>query len=396
MKDILKKNKKLVRLIVIIIVVMSAILFYLYYSHLKSNKLCGSDGELYYCESTEDVNCGAGNVAVRDGKGYNCISKDEYRHDFLGEEYDYACIQKFGKTSSDIDPNNYTGDGVQVNGNTIIISDYNLINKDLVKEEQQCLYNKISNEVSTMIGDMEKEIPNQFDIRSKVKIKAGNQGQSDTCVLWVITKALEISAQLKNLDYQFLLDFEKNINNTTYSQSGVADENGDIHFGLQYLVPGNKKNVWIQDFRTYYVNPEANITYYPKYSDSLLTNYEAYEKITDKKCVPNDGGMYCEPFFKDEYDTLNTYFIKQLIMNYGSAFIQTDPESKKFANGHMMIVIGWDDAKESWLVLNSWGDTWSDGELKSNGDGTTWIKYSNKDYVFWNDWYGNAIELISE
>ena len=64
-----------------------------------------------------------------------------------------------------------------------------------------------------------------------------------------------------------------------------------------------------------------------------------------------------------------------------------------------MIIIGWDDSKEAWLVLNSWGNTWSKDDYvpNSNGDGTTWIKYSNTDFVVGsaNDG-GNAIELMGE
>ena len=58
-------------------------------------------------------------------------------------------------------------------------------------------------------------------------------------------------------------------------------------------------------------------------------------------------------------------------------------------------IIGWDDSKEAWLVLNSWGNTWSgyDGFV-SNGDGTTWIKYSDTRFDLFS--VGYAIELVSE
>ena len=62
-----------------------------------------------------------------------------------------------------------------------------------------------------------------------------------------------------------------------------------------------------------------------------------------------------------------------------------------------MLVIGWDDSKESWLVLNSWGNTWSDNYVpNSNGDGTTWIKYSNKNFDVGITNFGAAVGLVSE
>ena len=39
--------------------------------------------------------------------------------------------------------------------------------------------------------------------------------------------------------------------------------------------------------------------------------------------------------------------------------------------GHAMVIIGYDDTKQSWLVLNSWGANWGN-------NGTIWLKYDTE------------------
>lgn len=46
-------------------------------------------------------------------------------------------------------------------------------------------------------------------------------------------------------------------------------------------------------------------------------------------------------------------------------------------NGHELIIIGYDDTKQSWLCLNSWGANWG-----SNGNGTVWIRYDNENIQY--------------
>lgn len=42
-----------------------------------------------------------------------------------------------------------------------------------------------------------------------------------------------------------------------------------------------------------------------------------------------------------------------------------------FLGGHAVLIIGWDDSKQAWLLKNSWGETGG-----PNGDGTFWMAYS--------------------
>lgn len=320
------------------------------------NSICGWDGDLYYCGSEEPITCDDGNYAVRDEDSYKCIGSDEYRHDVLGEEYDYPCIGKYEEEGT--------------SWSTVT---------SLTLEEKACLEPKIEAELKEILATKKKDIESKFDIRDKVKVTAGNQGRSNTCSIWATTKALEISAQLQGLDYQFLLDFEKKINSLDVNDSCDAASNFTF-CDTPSLIPGKKKFYELSDYSTY----------------KLSNLIDQYSKIL--------GRVYADRGWYDLYDEINNgheynrqltnLYVKDLVKKNGSVFITT---SQSIQPGHRMLVIGWDDSKESWLVLNSWGNTWSDNYVpNSNGDGTTWIKYSNKNFDVGITNFGAAVGLVSE
>lgn len=324
------------------------------------NSICGWDGELYYCGSEEPITCDDGNYAVRDDDSYKCIGSDEYRHDVLGEEYDYPCIGK------------YEEEGTPVDAVT-----------SLMLEEKACLEPKIEVALKEILDAKKQEgIETKFDIRDKVKVTAGNQGRSNTCSIWATTKALEISAQLQGLDYQFLVDFENKINSLDVNDSCDGDSNFTF-CDTPSLIPGKKKFYELSDYSTY----------------KLSNLIDKYSKILGRVYADRNGfNIYDDVNNAHEYNRqLTNLYIKELVKKNGSVFITT---SQSIQPGHRMLVIGWDDSKESWLVLNSWGNTWSwtkdDYMPKSNGDGTGWIKYSDQNYDVAVTNFGAAVGLVSE
>jgi len=334
--------------------------------------ICGSDGDLYYCGSEEPITCDGGNYAVRNDDGYKCIDSDKYRHDILGEEYDYTCIGKYEE--EDIHQNAVTS---------------------LMLDEKVCLEKKIEAAIEPF-ETKKQDIESKFDIRDKVKVIAGDQGSSDTCEIWSSTKALEISAQLKGLDYQFLIDFEKKINGLDANIDGIInEEDNTILLGSDHLIPGKKKYYYLsyesekgEDYETIAMQRSYGLTnLLDKYSKILSLVHADKSEYNIFDDIPN-----AEEY---EKELLNLY-TKELVKKYGSAFIKMRDDIQP---GHRMLIIGWDDSKESWLVLNSWGNTWARVKYfpDSNGDGTVWIKYTDENFLPGSaNTGGNAIELISE
>ena len=359
----------------IVLIAISGVSMYSYESKRHEqweNSICGWDGDLYYCGNEEPITCDDGNYAVRDDDSYKCIGSDEYRHDILGEEYDYTCIGKYEE--EDIHQNAVTS---------------------LMLDEKVCLEKKIEAAIEPF-ETKKQDIESKFDIRDKVKVIAGNQGSSDTCEIWSSTKALEISAQLKVLDYQFLIDFEKKINGLDANIDGIInEEDNTILLGSDHLIPGKKKYYYLsyesekgEDYETIAMQRSYGLTnLLDKYSKILSLVHADKSEYNIFDDIPN----------AEEYENdLLTLYTKELVQKYSSAFITMRDDIQP---GHRMLIIGWDDSKESWLVLNSWGNTWVQDEYvpNSNGDGTVWIKYSNENFLPGSaNTGGNAIELISE
>ena len=348
---------------VVIILVLAGLIIY---SQFNSTKLCGTDGDIYYCATNEEIECDDEDlIPVFDKKSYKCVSDDIFRHDYKHEEYDYICTEKY-------------------NAGTIEQ------NEGLIEAEKECLYNKITAEATTVINDIKKELPSTYDVRNKVTIKAGDQGNSNTCYLWSVTKALEISAQLKGIDYQFLLDYEKQINNVeTFNPLDGGTSDALCFDDECSSIPGKQKYINIVDLaQSFYNEDSQDNKYYPEFSTEFKKYYNAYLSLSNNHNLLNDSNFIVN---SDEYFNIMTKFI---IMKYGSSFILTTDDNK-YINpivGHQMTIIGWDDSKQAWLALNSWGNSWNKGGLNSNGDGTTWVKYSDKG---WSTGIG-TIELINK
>ena len=343
---------------------------------MKAKEICGDNGSLYYCDSEETISCGDGSLAFLDGKSYKCLSEDEYLMNIFGR-YDYPCIEKFNRYP------NYNSDYLKsfisdTKGtyNRIVISDENNvdINQDLLDQEKQCVPTKLDTLYSDMISSRNNDLPSKYDVRDKVKVTAGDQGKSDTCTQWSRIKALEISAQLKGINYQFLLNFESKINSLNVN----TNESLEASLKNRNLIPGNWKFIG-DDFDDY---DDSNITYLlvPEEIDNYLVEYRYF--------YPDDANKYYDKYFQDIEITRT----KHLVIDYGNAFIWSPKE--KF--NHQMVIIGWDDSKQSWLALNSWGNSWSGYNFKSNGDGTTWIKYNDEDWFLGSANAGYAIELMGE
>lgn len=358
-----------VTLIVLVVSGTASGIYGLYGKNLRAKEICGNNGNLYYCESEEPITCDDGNYAVIDDSSYKCVNSNVFRHDYRGEEYDYTCIGKYEDAADNVATS-------------------------LTLEEKACLEGKMETTFNELIKEKQKGMEPKYDIRNRVNVIAGDQGMSDTCELWSSTKALEISAQLKGLDYQFLIDFESKINGLDANIDGIVNEDDNtIILGSDHLIPGKK--------RYYAFNaPSLNEDYIniPTHSIKLTKLIDDYSNVIKRVNADKNEYNIFDGFDKYwVYDKeLESLYVKELVKKQGSAFIKTNYDIHP---GHSMIIIGWDDSKEAWLVLNSWGNTWSSDKYvpNSNGDGTTWIKYSDKNFVFGisNDG-GNAIELISE
>ena len=53
--------------------------------------------------------------------------------------------------------------------------------------------------------------------------------------------------------------------------------------------------------------------------------------------------------------------------------------------GHVVLLIGWDDDRQAWLVKNSWGEKWGE-------KGFGWIKYGSNNIGQFAAWIDAGID----
>lgn len=99
--------------------------------------------------------------------------------------------------------------------------------------------------------------------------------------------------------------------------------------------------------------------------DILGTGYYTVSMSDDdniKTSVYNDGPGY---FRFNVHTDFFTFW------NTASAGTVYTNATTSLEGGHAVLIIGWDDAKQAWLLKNSWGET-----AGPEGDGTFWMAYS--------------------
>jgi C1A family cysteine protease len=74
---------------------------------------------------------------------------------------------------------------------------------------------------------------------------------------------------------------------------------------------------------------------------------------------------------------VTTMNLDDCLMLYGGGIF--DEEIAKDGPYHMLLIVGWDDAKGAWLVKNSFGDEWGEG-------GFGWVKYGSNNIGKWSAW----------
>lgn len=186
---------------------------------------------------------------------------------------------------------------------------------------------------------MKNSLPSKFNMRDKIKITAENQGQKPFCSIYAYVKSLEITLNYQgNYDY----DFKKVYNYLKTAPNDLPDR---------------------EDFSM----------------NNMLKDLIGLENCTYK-----DWGFDLEDLTLIKNEIVNGRPMLIHINDKLSLKIGAEPSQSE--DGHQMVIIGYDDTKQSWLCLNSWGANWG-----KNGNGTIWIRYDNENIVYQ---YGIMLQAI--
>lgn len=203
-----------------------------------------------------------------------------------------------------------------------------------------------------------------------------NQGNLGSCTANAIGAAIQYNQIIKNKagDFTpsrlFIYYNERDLSGTVRYDSGAY-----IRTGIKTV---NQQGVCKEDIWPYVIKKFTSKPSQPAYKEALLHKSVKYQrldntKINDLKSCLADGLPFVFGF------TVYDYFASNEMAKTG--ILKMPKPNEKVLGGHAVMCVGYDDAKQMFLIRNSWGADWG---LK----GYYWMPYAyvtNKDLCddFW-------------
>lgn len=214
------------------------------------------------------------------------------------------------------------------------------------------------------------ELPNSVDLSADMP-PAGNQGRQNSCVAWSVGYAVKSYYEHKEEKTQYVVNDQKNIA-AVFSPSYIYN---------QIQLPGGGGSLFKDALDLLYDQGAA------KWSDFPYNEFNSSNQPS--QAVKNNAATYKI----DKWNWISPRGIENIRSNLNSgnpviigATVDHDFQQRGYwahqnnqdfiwtqkatfnGSGHAMTVVGYDDTKAAFKVLNSWGDDWGT-------EGYCWISY---------------------
>jgi C1A family cysteine protease len=194
--------------------------------------------------------------------------------------------------------------------------------------------------------------PQRVDLRVRHAIHVYNQGAPPTCTAHAVASAFEVIQNARSVGNAFMpsrafLYFNtRALEGTAHLVTGASLRNAIKTFAKEGVCD---ETMWPYDTSRLTVRPPA-----VAYANGPLNRITRYARLARdlaqiRRCLwsghPFVFGMPC---FNHWYSAV------------GGVIPAVTPATAKPIGGHAMVCVGYDDVRQSFLVLNSWGSRWGD------------------------------------
>lgn len=195
-------------------------------------------------------------------------------------------------------------------------------------------------------------LPVLVDLRSKMPV-VYTQGNLGSCTANGIGAAIQYEMIKQNIpsfipSRLFIYYNERVIENTVKTDSGAQIRNGIKTVNKQGVCPETE---WPYNIKKFKTKPSAKC-----YTDALKDKATVYAVVKQdlnsmKSCLasgyPIIGGF-------SVYDSFESDQVSK------TGIVPIPNKSESLLGGHCVLIVGYDDSKNWFIVRNSWGDSWGD------------------------------------
>ena len=213
------------------------------------------------------------------------------------------------------------------------------------------------------------ELPNYFDLSGNLP-PAGNQGRQNSCVAWTVAYAYKSYQEKKEENSSYVVNGQLNLN-AIFSPAFIYNQINNGVDGGSYFT--DALNILSQQGAVKWVDmPYNEQDYLTKPNTSQKNKAKNYQidfwrrvNVYDQKEVKAQINAGFPVIIGAMVD--NEFSVRGRNLS-GQDYIWSSAGSTQ-QGGHAMLVVGFDDSRGAFKVLNSWGKDWG-------RDGYCWITYN--------------------
>lgn len=193
------------------------------------------------------------------------------------------------------------------------------------------------------------KLPSSVDLRAACS-KVEDQGQLGSCTANALAGALECLEKKDRVHFEdfsrlFIYYNERVIEHTVRSDSGAMIRDGIKTLAKQGVC---SEKTWPYRISKFAVKPGAAC--YKQASKHQITSYYRIHMLDEMRACLAEGFPFVFGF------TVYESFESQKVA--GTGIVDMPKKGEKAIGGHAVMAVGYDDAKQRFLVRNSWGEEW--------------------------------------
>lgn len=210
------------------------------------------------------------------------------------------------------------------------------------------------------------EIPRSVDLRKHFP-NPGSQGDQPSCVGWATAYALKSYQEV--VERKWKPDSNERLFSPSFVYNQIKLPGGGAHFVKAFDVLIKQGAVSLADF-PYQENDDSRLPDAAIKQKAEAFRVATWRRVENKHLVSQSKGHLASKF-----PVLIGATVGQAFQAHrGAVNFNLPPGAPPDGGGHAMAVIGYDDDRGAFKVINSWGPAWGD-------NGYAWIAYDTFDRI---------------